>query len=98
IKVTSVVKMDFPQSGSALVMNYLTDISVDEKQALREEVDEIWTSFQKDVENANLKAGLIRATHLERNGFLQNGKGYGYVFIKRDDNQWHCLEEDKGKK
>src|SRR4030095_4145815 len=36
IKVTSVVKMDFPQSGSALVMNYLTDISVDEKQALRE--------------------------------------------------------------
>lgn len=47
IKVTGIGKMDFANSDSALVMNYLTDISIDDKVALRKEVDEIWSMFQK---------------------------------------------------
>ena len=95
IKVTGVGKMDFPNSDSALVMNYLTDISIDNKEALRKEVDEIWSVFQKDVENARLKAGVIRATHVEGSGFVKSGKGYGFVFVKQDDGKWHCLDDDK---
>ena len=94
IKITGVGKMDFPNSGAALVMNYLTDISIDDKTALRKEVDEIWDVSQKDVENANLKAGVIRATHVEGTGFVKSGKGYGFVFAKRDDGKWHCLDDD----
>lgn len=95
IKVTGVGKMDFPNSDSALVMNYLTDISIDNKEALRKEVDEIWSVFQKDVENAKLKAGVIRATHVEGSGFVKSGKGYGFVFVKQGDGKWHCLDDDK---
>jgi len=95
IKITSMGKMDFPNSEPALVMNYLTDISIDNKVALRKEVDEIWGVFQKDVENANLKAGVIRATHVEGSGFVKSGQGYGFVFVKRDDGKWHCLDDDK---
>ena len=95
IKVTGVGKMDFPNSDPALVMNYLTDISIDDKEALRKEVDEIWSLFQKDVENAKLKAGVIRATHVEGSGFVKSGKGYGFVFVKQDDGKWHCLDDDK---
>jgi hypothetical protein len=95
IKVTGMGKMDFPNSDSALVMNYLTDISIDDKVALRKEADEIWRVFQKDVENANLKAGVIRATHVEESGFVKSGKGYGFVFVKREDGKWHCLDDDK---
>ena len=95
IKVTAGGKMDFANSGSALVMNYLTDISIDDKVALRQEVDEIWSVFQHDVENANLKSGVIRATHIEGGGFIKNGKGYGFVFVKRDDGKWHCLDDDR---
>jgi len=95
IKVTGIGKMDFPNSAPALVMNYLTDISIDDKVALRKEVDEIWSVFQKDVENANLKAGVIRATHVEGSGLVKSGKGYGFVFVKRDDGKWHCLDDDK---
>ena len=95
IKITSMGKMDFPNSEPALVMNYLTDISIDNKVALRKEVDEIWGVFQKDVENANLKAGVIRATHVEGSGFVKSGQGYGCVFVKRDDGKWHCLDDDK---
>lgn len=95
IKVTGVGKMDFPNNGSALVMNYETDIPIEDKLALRKEVDEIWSVFQKDVEAAQLKAGVIRATHVEGSGFVKSGKGYGFVFARRDDGRWHCLEDDK---
>jgi hypothetical protein len=95
IKITGMGKMDFPNSDPALVMNYLTDISIDDKVALRKEVDEIWSVFQKDVENAKLKAGVIRATHVEGSGFVKSGQGYGFVFVKRDDGKWHCLDDDK---
>jgi hypothetical protein len=95
IKVTGMGKMEFPNSGPALIMNYLTDISIDDKVALRKEANEIWEEFQKDVENAYLKAGVIRATHVEGTGFVKSGKGYGFVFVKRDDGKWHCLEDDK---
>jgi len=87
--------MDFPNSGSALVLNYQTDIPIDDMVTLRKEVDEIWGVFQKDVEVANLKGGVIRATHLEGTGPIKNGKGYGFVFVKREDGNWHCLEDDK---
>lgn len=95
IKVTSIGKMGFPNSDPALVMNYVTDISIDDKAALRKEVDEIWSVFQKDVENAQLKAGVIRATHVEGSGLVRSGQGYGFVFVKQDDGQWHCLDDDK---
>ncbi len=95
IKVTGVGKMDFPNSGSALVMNYQTDIPIEDKTALRKEVDEIWAMFQKDVESAQLKAGVIRATHVEGTGFVKTGKGYGFVFSKQDDGKWHCSDDEK---
>ena len=94
IKITGMVKMDFPNSDPALVLNYLTDIPIDNKVELRKEIDEVWSVFRVDVEKAKLNAGVIRATHMEGSGFVKSGKGYGYVFVKSDDG-WHCTEDDK---
>jgi len=47
------------------------------------------------VENAQLKNGVIRATHVEARGLIKSGKGYGFVFEKRADGKWHCLEDDQ---
>ena len=98
IKITSTGKMNFSNSDPALVLNYQTDISIDNKTALRKEVDEIWDVFQHDVENAHLKAGIISATHVEGTGFIKSGNSYRFVFVKRDDAKWHCLEDDKEQK
>jgi len=95
IKVTGMVKMNFPNSDPALVLNYLTDIPIEDRAALRKEIDEVWSVFQVDVEKAKLNAGVIRVTHMEGSGLVKSGKGYGYVFVKRDDGQWHCTEDDK---
>src|SRR5215510_1341012 len=98
IKVNGVGKMDFPNGDSALVMNYETEIPVENKEALRKEVDEIWSVFQKDVEKAEVKAGVIRATHYEGSGLVRDGKGFGFVFVKGDEGKWHLLDDEKDKK
>ena len=94
VKVTSIVRMNFPNSGPALVMNYLTDISMDDTTALWNEVQEVWSVFQADVENAHLNAAVIRAMHTE-GSFVKTGKGYGFVFVKGEDGKWHRLEDNK---
>ena len=58
-EINTLGKMDFPGSGSALVLNYETDLPIEDKVALRKEVDEIWEVFQRDVEASLLKAALF---------------------------------------
>ena len=94
IKVTSVIRMNFPNSAPAMVMNYQTEISMNDMTALRNEVQEVWSVFQTDVENAHLDAAVIRATHLEGSSLVKSGQGYGFVFVKRDG-QWGLLEDTK---
>jgi hypothetical protein len=98
IKVNNVIKMDFPNSDSALVMNYETKIPIEDMENLRKEVDEIWSIFQKDVETAELKAGVIRASHFENEGMIRDGKVYGFVFIKNDKGRWQLKESSKNNK
>jgi hypothetical protein len=98
IKVNSVGKMDFTDGGSALVMNYETEIPIKDKERLRKEADEIWSVFRKDVEKAELKAAAIRATHYEGSGAVRDGEGYGFVYVKGDDGKWHLLDDEKEQK
>jgi hypothetical protein len=87
--------MDFPNGDSALVLNYDTDIPIEDKAALRKEVDEIWQRFPKDVEKAGVDSGVIRATHYENSGFMRKGNGYGFVFVKGSDGKWQLDDKKK---
>ncbi len=95
ITPTGIHKMDFPNGDSALVMEYQTDIPIDKMEDLRGEVNWIWEAFAVDVENAGLKNGVIRAVHPNGAGLVTTSKGYGFVFVKRDDGKWHCLQDEK---
>jgi hypothetical protein len=97
-RVTSVVKVNFSQGEPALVLNYETDIPIDDMKSLRKEVDTIWESFRKDVEKAQLKNGVIRATYYDNSGWLRVGKGYGFVFTKGDDGKWRSDNDQQKKK
>lgn len=98
IKINAVGKMNFQNGGSALVMNYETEIPIENIKELSKEVEEIWSIFQKDVEQAELKTGIVRASHYEGSGIVRDGKGYGFVYVKGEDGKWHRLEEQKEKK
>jgi hypothetical protein len=95
IRITGVGPGYFSSGPPALIMNCETDISIDDKAELRKEVDEIWEIFRKDVENAHMTIGVIRMVHNESTGIVTHAKGYGFVFEKRADGRWRCLDDDK---
>ena len=64
IKITGTGRMHFTKGPDAPVMNCETDIPIDDKVALRKEVDEIWTLFKIDVEREGLTNAAIH--HPER--------------------------------
>ena len=84
----SMQKTSFQNGDVALVLNYETDIPIEESARLREEIQDVWSLFQKDVEGAQLKVGIIRATKFESGGMVRSGKTHGFVFTKRDDGHW----------
>jgi hypothetical protein len=95
ININSIVPMHFSNGGDALVLTCETDISIDDKQNLRKEVDEIWSIFKKNVEAVNMTNGVIRITHSEGSGPVTHSKGFGFVFVKVAGGQWHCLQDDE---
>jgi hypothetical protein len=95
VKITSIVPMHFSNGSDAMILNCETDIPIDDMADLRKEVDEIWVIFQKNVEGASMTSGVIRVTHPEGSGLITHSKGFGFVYEKRADGQWHCLQDDK---
>jgi hypothetical protein len=95
IKITSIVPMHFANGTDAMILNCETDISIDDMAALRKEVDEIWSIFRKNVEGAGMTNGVIRISHPEGSGVVTQSRGYGFVFEKRADGEWHCLQDEK---
>ena len=95
IKITRENTVHFPNGTPALVLSCETDISIDDKLDLRKEVNEIWTMFSNTVESVGMTNGVIRMTHPEGIGLVTRGKSYDFVFEKRSDGQWHCLQDEK---
>lgn len=95
IKITGIGPMHFPNGSDAMILNCETDISIDDMANLRKEADQIWNIFRKNVEGAGMTNGVIRVTHPEGSGLVTHSKGYGFVFEKRADGQWHCLQDEK---
>jgi hypothetical protein len=97
IKIENISQVTFPKSNeTGLVMKYETGISITDKEALRREVDEVWTIFVKDVETAGLNFAAIRAINYGGGTIVRRGKGYGYVFKKDSEGKWRCTQDDNG--
>jgi hypothetical protein len=92
VKVEGVKKMNFPNL-SMVEIDYETEIPIEKKEALRKEVDEVWSIFQKDVEGAETKVGIIQATSCSLGGLVRQQARYGFLLSERDG-KWHPLEED----
>jgi len=79
------------------MLKYGTDLKVSDKDALRKEVDEIFGVFKVDAENGQLRSAIVSANEKPTGFILKKSNTYNFVYEKRVDGQWHCLEDDKGK-
>jgi hypothetical protein len=64
--------------------------------ALRKEADEIFSVLRVDAENGQFRSAIVSANEKPTGLILKNSKGYNFVYEKRADGQWNCLD-DKSK-
>jgi hypothetical protein len=88
VKVLSMGKIFFSKGDPALMLKYQTDLSLDNKVVLQQEVAEIWKSFRVDVEKAQLNSAVISASDVPQGIVIKTGKSYNFVYQKTKDGNW----------
>jgi hypothetical protein len=81
-------KIFFSKGDPALMLKYQTDLSLDNKVVLQQEVAEIWKSFRVDVEKAQLNSAVISASDVPQGIVIKTGKSYNFVYQKTKDGNW----------
>lgn len=77
----------------AVELQYETELKVSDLGALRKEADEVWDVFRPDVEKASEKTAIVSAVEKSPPGIVTRSEGYNFVFEKRADGTWHCLDD-----
>ena len=88
IKVVGIGTMHFAKGDPALMLKYQTDLSLDNKEALRKEVEDIWQVFRLNVEQAGLKNAIISANEVPKGWFIKKGRGYNFIVVKNEAGEW----------
>ena len=105
IKIIGIKYGTFTDSDSLLILNYLTDIPIDNEKALRAEAEEIWPHFAVEVERANLTVGMLNAQtpskkaspHLAATGQAHQqlwkllSQLRQFMWEKQDDGKWKLV-------
>jgi hypothetical protein len=96
IRVIAIGPMHFQKSPPALVLSYQTDLRIDDAEALRGEVAEIWRDFQKDADSAKVDSAIIMANEVPTGRLIQQGRSFNFVFQRNADGTWPLTPEDVG--
>lgn len=97
IKVLGVGQLNFSNDSPALILKYQTNLKISDVVALRKEVEEIWASFKRDVEAANLVNAIISANEVPRGVIVQQGNAYNFVYRKAAGGKWQLVgNSEKG--
>jgi hypothetical protein len=94
VRVLAMVPMHFSSGPDALMLRYQTDLKVSDTAALRKEVNEIWPSFQTDVEKGNFRAAIVSANEIPSGIIIKEGHSYNFVFKKVEDGSWKCTNDE----
>ena len=92
IKVLGIGKVSFTQDEPALMLKYQTDLSLDDRSALQEEVNEIWQVFLNDVEKANLTRAIVSANEVPKGGIINTNRAANFPFRKLADGTWEQVK------
>jgi len=95
VRVVGIVPIHFSQGDPALMLKYETDLTVSDLVAMRKEVDQIWALFREDVERGNYHGAIVSANEVPRGLIFKSSKSYNFVYERRVDGTWHCVNDDK---
>jgi len=90
-KVLSVSKIEYSKGVMALMVRYQTTLSVDERKALSQEVDEVWKIAQKDVERYGYGDAIISSNEVPKGIFITANRMANFIYEKGADGKWTRL-------
>jgi hypothetical protein len=87
-KILSVSKLEYSKGVMALMVRYQTTLSVDERKALSQEVDDVWKVAQKDVEHYGYGEAIICSNEVPKGIFIRMAN---FIYEKGADGKWTRL-------
>jgi hypothetical protein len=98
VRVLEEGPINFPQGPPALMLKYETDLRVADVETLRKEADEVFGILKIDAAKGKFTSAIVSANEKPSGLIFKTSKGYNFVYEKRADGQWHCLEDDKAQR
>ena len=93
IKILGVGRFSPSPDKPVLMLKYETDLNIDDKQALRKEVDEIWASFRLSAEKENMSDAIISANEPLKGGSASSNRSYDFEYRKSQNGTWHMISK-----
>jgi hypothetical protein len=90
-KILSVSKIEYSKGVMALMVRYQTTLSVDERKALSQEVDDIWKIAEKDVEHYGFDDAIISSNETPKGIFITASHVLNFIYEKGPDGKWTRL-------
>jgi hypothetical protein len=90
-KILSVSKVEYSKGVMALMVRYQTTLSIDERKALSQEVDDVWKIAQKDVERYGYNDAIISSNEVPKGIFITANRVLNFIYEKGDDGKWTRL-------
>ena len=84
VEILSVGPLVSTHGWSALMLKYQTNTAMNDTEALRREVDDIWQRFIADAERGGYASAIISANEPPKGSVIIQNQSYNFVFEKRE--------------
>jgi len=89
VTIIGVNKLYYSAGGDwALVVNYESSVPLDQGDALRREVDEVWTVFKNKVDRAGVKYAIVSPNAPASSGVVTTRRSISYLYSRGASGQW----------
>jgi hypothetical protein len=98
IKLLSMGRVYFAKDSPALILNYRTDIPIDDVPKLEQEVTDIWSVFQVDADKSQLTSAFISAHETPKPiglSFVTTDRSYNFGYRKSADGRWSPMPKQE---
>jgi hypothetical protein len=91
IKVLSISKVEYSKGVMALMVRYQTTLTLEERKALSEEVDDVWKLTEKDVDRLGYHEAILSSNEVSKGIFVTSNRMLNFIFEKGVDGKWTRL-------
>ena len=92
ITIQAIGKIYYRASEPGIMLQYFTNLDIENIDLLRSEVNEIWSMFRKQADESGLDSVVISANSLlSKKFFVSESKTRNFAFIKNENGSWRSV-------